>query len=415
MVQEERSDQELAGELARGSEAAFSSLFHRYFGRIYDFSLRMIRDRDEAAAVCQTVFLQLYRTGIQNHQDIPFIRAWLFAIANREASARLKGGRFVREGEEPFAVADASLTAQPALAAEAHDLARLVWPVARDLREADYALLDLAVRQGFSAEELGLVFGTSERNMQGRLARLLDLLEESYSALILITRGRRECLDLDFLVGDEAWSPGLRKRVHRHLQGCESCQGTRSRYGAAATILHGLAPVAAPVGWETAIHARLLEAGRAGIEPAGPLPYAPAPVAAAPPPPPPPAPIPATAGMGGYRGESWLTRTFGEGRGPLLVGLGIALLLIIIAVAAYCAVSGGGGGGEPTETPTVTGTATATATPSPTVTPTVTPTDTPLPATDTPPPTNTPVPTLPPPPTNTPVPPPPPTATSPGP
>jgi DNA-directed RNA polymerase specialized sigma24 family protein len=414
MVQEERSDQELATELAQGSETAFSALFHRYFGRIYDFSLRMIRDRDEAAAVCQTTFLQLYRTGIQGHQDVPFVRAWLFAVAYRESSARLKGGRFVREGEEPFAVPDASLQAQPALAAEAGDLARLVWPVARDLREADYALLDLAVRQEFSAEELGLVFGTSERNMQGRLARLLDLLEESYSALILITRGRRECLDLDFLVGDEAWSPGLRKRVHRHLQGCESCQGTRSRYGAAATILHGLALVPPPVGWETAIHTRLLEAGRAGIEPAGPLPYAPAAAGAAPPPPV-PTPIPATAGMGSYGGESWLTRAFGEGRGPLLIGLGIALLLIIIAIGAYCAVSGGGGNGEPTGTPTTTGTATATETPSPTITPTVTPTDTPLPPTDTPLPTDTPVPTVPPPDTPTAPPPAPPTDTPAGP
>jgi len=304
----------------------------------------------------------------------------------------------VREGEEPFAVPDTSVLAQPALAGEAAELAHLVWPVARDLRESDYALLDLAVRQEFSLEELGLVVGTSQRNVQHRLSRLLELLEESYSALILITRARRECLDLDFLVGDERWSGGLRKRVYRHLQGCEICQDIRSRYGMAAAVLHALAPVPPPAGWEDAILARILDAGRTGVEPRPVVPAA----------------VPVAAGMGagggGYARRGWLSDVFGEGRtrGPLLIGLGIGLLLIVLVLGGLCAAGAFDGSPKPTPTPTITPTSTPTTTATPTNTPTETPTDTPEPPTATPPPTDTPPPTATPPP-------PPPTPTAPAP
>ncbi len=436
MNAQERSDEELAREAGEGDEAAFVELYRRYFPRVYDLALRLTRDRETAAAAAQASFYRVHHALLGGEAEAPF-KSHVFGLAHRDLAERMRRRpNQAQEEEEAFATADPALLATEVPAADLPDLAELTWQAASDLKADEYELLDLSVRQQMDAGEAAAVLVTRPEAVERRLSRIHDLFEESFSSLLLLNRGRQDCVDLDFLVGDEQYSPAMRRRIIRHLRGCESCKTTRRRYPPASEMLAALTPAPAPAGWQETILVRLLEAARtrttgaaaavpaadlatpaASAGPAGPVDTIPlsrpdstpsSRHGAAPPARP---PSEMFAGWGG--GDTWLSRFFGLGgdRGPLLVVLGAALLVVVIAVTALCSVGVFDGDGEPatgTETPTptatTTGTTTPTATPTATGTPTPTevltgtptespPTETPVPATDTPAPaTNTPVP-----------------------
>lgn len=404
MNADERSDDELARQAGGGDEAAFVELYRRYFPRLYDLALRLTRDRDVAAAVAQASFFRAYH-GLRAGEVQPSFKIQLFAIAHRDLTERLhRRPAAVLEGEEAFAAADPSGLTTAIPAADLADLARLAWRAARELKTDEYELLDLSVRQQLDATEAATVLGTRPEAVERRLRRLQDFFEESFTSLLLLSRGRQECLDLDFLVGEDGGSSATRRRIIKHLRSCELCQTTRRRYLPAAELLSALTPAPAPAGWQETILVRLLEAARAGAPTSGPSPAAP--LGAAPPARPPTGGF--TIARGGGIGD-WFDRLFGRGgaRGPLLVVLGGALLAAIVALAALCGAGAFDGGGEeatPTTTATVTTTPTATTTTTPTATPTETASPTALPS-ETPAPTETPLPTDTPPPPDTPAPP----------
>lgn len=426
----EHTDEDLAQEARLGDERALAGLYGRYFGHVYDYAIRLSHDRDIAALVVQGSFLRTFQI-MRSGAVAPSFRLGLFAHARTELFERLRRRRGpVMEGEEGFAVADAELSVSPALAAELPELARLAWQAARELRESDYELLDLHIRRGFTAEDVGSLLRMRPEAAQNRLAQAEAAIEESFSSLVLISYARHACIDLDFLVSEDKWSPQLRRRVLQHLSACNVCQETRRRYAGATAVLGALAFVQPPASWQQAMLDRLLEALRPeGVAPAAPLPVpasAPSPRPATPyaPPAPPPEHRLEAAGnlVINVPSPGFLDRYFGGGgaRGPLVAVLGGGLLAVVVVIGALCSAGAFDGGGTqgtatPSSTPTARSTRTATMTTSATPTSTarastatpIAPTATPIPPTDTPlAPTDTPVPaatpTPPPAPTNTP-------------
>lgn len=418
MIGGQQSDEELARLAAGGDERAFSDLYNRYVPEVFDYAIRISRDRDIAALVLQSAFLRLHQT-LQSGTLPPSIKLQLFAGAHHDLAERMRGRRMpVMEGEEAFVVADAARLARSVPGPELHELTRLAWQAARELRPEDYELLDLSIRRGLSDEEIAAFMRTRPQSVQVRLDRARGLFEDSFSSLVLLTYGRRACLDLDFLVAEDKWSSSLRRRILQHTASCPVCQSTRGAYISAAEALAAIAVAPAPPGWQAIMLSRLLKAREGGeATPAGPLlpgnVPAPAPVST------PEAAAAASASpytarpMTSYSTSPGVFDRFadwGGGRGPLVAVFGGGLLILLMIFGALCS-AGAFDSGSPskaTGTPTVTRTATRTRTP--TITATLTATNTPPPqSTDTPEPTevptsaptNTPVPA---PPTNTPAP-----------
>ncbi len=410
MNEHDRSDEELAQRVAGGDEAAFAELYRRYFGRVYDFALRLARDRDVASLVVQSSFLGAYRGMRSGEMQAPF-ELQVFANAHHDVRERLRRRRGpVLEGEEVFASTHPAFLADAPLAPELPDLARDAWQASREMKPDEYELLDLSVRQSLDVQEMAAVLRMRPEVVEARAARVRDSFEESFSSLLLLRRGRRECLDLDFQVGQDEWSVSLRRRITRHLGGCDTCREMRRRFPAATEVFAALMLVPAPTGWEETILDRLQSAVRTGTGPAAAAPAAPVAAPAAPaatpvaptvtPPPAgrPPGAVPVAA-PGGAGIAGWFDRFFGGGdaRGPMLAGLLGGIILVVIILAALCG-AGAFDGGGPTATPTPTPTATGTATPTPTATatstatPTLTSTPQPLPTATPAPPTSTPAP-----------------------
>jgi DNA-directed RNA polymerase specialized sigma24 family protein len=398
MNAEERTDEALTDAARLGEQEAFAELYDRYFPKVYDFAIRLTRARDTAAAVTQAAFymaLQWIRSG---DPGAPF-NIQIFALAHHDLTQRARQAQNqVFEGDEAFVGIEPSPEDSAALAADLPELARISWQSARELRPEEYELLDLHTRREMSVTDIGSVTRTKGDTVVNRLGRIRQMFEEAFSVLVLVHRGRRECLDLDFLVGEQAASSSERRRIGSHLASCDVCKATRGRYPSGGDILRRLTLVPAPEGWQDVIIGRLLD-----TTPGSAVPAAAAGAAAVAPP-----PDAAWVGSGGGGFGAWWDNVWhGNGKWWLLGLAGAVLLLGVILGSTLCAADAfeddpPGPTGTPTASPTATPSATTTPTDTPTVTETPFPTDTPEPPPTLPPPTNTPVP---PPPTNTPVPP----------
>lgn len=389
MDAESNGDEELGRLAGRGDEAAFAELYRRYFPSLYDYALRVSRDREVAALVVQASFLAAYSSLGSLEPQAPF-ELVLFGSAHRDLPGRMRGRRGTPpEVEEAFAEADPERLADSVPAENLSDLAPLVWAAAEEMRTGEYELLDLSARQKLDHGQIATVLRTRPEAVETKLARASSRFDAALSARVLLSHGRRACVDLDFIVGEDDWSPALGRRIVRHLQSCKTCQATRQRYPGGSELLAALVPVSASAGWQPTILQRLQEAAPSGEVP---------------PPPPPSRPVSYTGGGGGI--GDWI-RGFLEDsgpRGPLLVAFGGGILLIVLVLAALCGAGAFDGGDGATGTQTVTATTTTTTTTTTTVTATTTPTTTATPTgvatapeeTEEPLPSATPLPTAPP-------------------
>ena len=276
-------DAELEGLAAGGDKEAFAELYNRHFDRVYDFSLRLLRDADEAADVAQETFLKAMAALSPKEKRAAFT-TWVLTIARNTALNRLRSRRKVAEpsldeAEQPEAIyreVDADRLGSPEKALEAKELAGLVWQAATALDPKQYSLLDLHLRQGLDSGEIAEVLGTSKNNAYVMMTRLRDSVEESITAFIMARRGRRECAALNDLLtsrGAVFFDADMRKAVARHIDACPTCQEQRKKLVSPSAIFGALAAVPVPFGLKQRALAEAMgkwatlagsEAGKAG-------------------------------------------------------------------------------------------------------------------------------------------------------
>lgn len=252
------ADERLAERTAAGDEDAFAELYERHFQGIYDFVLRLVRDREAAADVVQATFVNAWEALRDGR--VSTVKAWLYTVAYNGAMDELRRRSRLASGDEAealvFAQVDSSRLANPEAVAGDRELVELVWSSAAALNPQEYGLLDLHLRQGFEAPELADALGLERGAVYTRLSRLRDSLEEAVTTTLLMRRGRRECDDLDaLLVAHGATSPTREARalVASHLDECATCREQKKRAASPAAILAGLALVPAPLALKDSI------------------------------------------------------------------------------------------------------------------------------------------------------------------
>jgi RNA polymerase sigma factor (sigma-70 family) len=246
------SDEGLVERAVSGDGDAFAALYERYFDGVYDFVLRVVRDRDAAADVVQGTFVKAW--GAMSDRPLTNVKAWLYALAHNASIRELRRrkrlvaerDKHLDEGFVLYTQVDTSRLSDPETVLRDRELVSLVWASAAALSPKDYALVDLQLRQDLSADELATGLGLEQGEVETRLSRLRESLEEAVMTVVLIRRGRRDCPELGALLfGAEASKPSaeLRRVVQGHLKDCRRCQESKRRFVSPLQIFGGLAPV----------------------------------------------------------------------------------------------------------------------------------------------------------------------------
>jgi RNA polymerase sigma-70 factor (ECF subfamily) len=169
----EVEDRDLIAKTRRGDLEAYNLLVSRWEKRVFNYLLRLVRNREDALDLSQDVFLKAYQS-LPRLEDPAKFAGWLFRIAHNEAYSLLRKRR--PEEELPAETARARAGLLPlelALAVEAA-LGRL----SPEQREA----VILKVYQGFKFDEMAEILDCPVSTVKSRLYTALDLLKTALAA-----------------------------------------------------------------------------------------------------------------------------------------------------------------------------------------------------------------------------------------
>ena len=238
-------DAQLVAAARSGDDTAWAAIYDRYADKLHDHCYRILHDRHEAADALHDAFLAGAR-NLHQLRDPARLRPWLYSICRHTSLRRLKARDRVELTDAP----DEMSGLDPDLdrGVRAAELSELVWAAAAGLNGRDQALLDLHLRQGLEGQDLADAMGTSLSNSYVMLSRMRDQVERSLGALLIARLGREDCEELDRLLEgwDGRFSPLLRKRVARHVDGCETCSEKRATVASPLALLAAAPLVPAP-------------------------------------------------------------------------------------------------------------------------------------------------------------------------
>jgi RNA polymerase sigma factor (sigma-70 family) len=257
----ERHDDELVALARGGDEQAFAALYQRYFRGLYDFSLRMVRDREAASDVVQTTFVKAW-AAVQAPKGVENVKAWLYAVARNLAIDEIRRRQRIAsprsdEDEDPiYTIVDESRLADPSVAVHDQELVELVWESASALTESEYSLLDMHLRQGLDADELSEALGVAKGAVYTRLTRLRDSLDEAVTSAVLMKHARQQCEELDALLtrmNAVELTREVKKAINEHVKMCDICGETKRRLISPAELFAGIALIPVTPGLQDAI------------------------------------------------------------------------------------------------------------------------------------------------------------------
>lgn len=237
-----------------GDGSAWAGIYDRYADKLHDHCHRILRDRDEAADALHDAFIAASR-NLHQLRDPARLRPWLYSICRHEALRKVRQRNRVELTDEVDDMRGVEVDMDQGSRSE--ELQELVWAAAAGLSPRDQALLDLNLRQGLEGQDLADAMGTSLNNSYVMLSRLRDQVERSLGALLIARLGRDDCTELDAILQgwDGRFSPLLRKRVARHVDGCAVCADRRAAVVSPLALLGAMPLVPAP----TALRSRVLE------------------------------------------------------------------------------------------------------------------------------------------------------------
>ncbi|GAA4821470.1 sigma-70 family RNA polymerase sigma factor [Nocardioides caeni] len=250
MTSAELPDADLVAGVLAGDRSAFAGIYEKYADRLFDFAHSMTRNREEAAdAVADSFVVMAEKVG--QLRDASRLRPWLYSVVRNECLRTLRArARVAHDDEWLEAMPDQGNGPEQQVEQEAvqAELQALVWDAIEGLNDRDRALLDLHLRQGLEGPDLAAAMDVTTANSYVMLSRARDQVERALGALLIARRGSDDCEELAALLSDwdGTFSPLIRKRVARHIDGCETCESRRKLMISPLALLAGVPAMAAP-------------------------------------------------------------------------------------------------------------------------------------------------------------------------
>jgi RNA polymerase sigma factor (sigma-70 family) len=211
-----------------GDPDAFGQLFDRWLDRVFDVAYRIVHNRDTAAEVAQDVFLVAWQQLATLEQPDSF-GGWLLRTSRNRALNRLeKEGRSTAIGDEVTTMVIDSRTpaADASGPVEQREQVDLVWAAAAALGERDTSVLDLHLRHGFGAAEIGEALGVTTNNAHQLLFRLKARLAAAVKGWVLWQDGAPSCASLASALGGAGitrFGAAAVAAIERHATACAEC------------------------------------------------------------------------------------------------------------------------------------------------------------------------------------------------
>jgi len=171
-------DTDLIRKARQGDVEAYNLLISRWEKRVYNYLLRIVRDREAALDLSQDVFLKAYQ-NLRKLDDPARFAPWLFRIAHNEAFSAFRKRRADREAPETPEFAGDTIAAPPFPI----ELSIAVTTALHKLPEEQREAVILKIYQGFKFEEMAEILSCPVSTVKSRLYAALDVLKEQLAPL----------------------------------------------------------------------------------------------------------------------------------------------------------------------------------------------------------------------------------------
>jgi len=169
-----------------GDEAACASLVTDHQRMVYQLSLHLLSDQQEALDLSQEVFLRVFRT-LGQFRGQSALRTWIYRVVVTQASNRRRWWRRRQQSrqvalDEHVAthgdLPDQRPFTKPDQVAEQQQTARQVWKALDKMPFDQRAIIVLREIDGLSYEEIATSLGVAVGTVKSRLARAREHLRE---------------------------------------------------------------------------------------------------------------------------------------------------------------------------------------------------------------------------------------------
>jgi len=160
----------LAKQAARGDDAAFEALMVRHQQRIYNISLRMMGNRQDALEASQEAMIKIWR-NLGSFKGNSAVSTWIYRVTVNACKDILRKRKIPQVSvetlhEQGFDIADGDAQYDSTLAAE-DSIARALMQLPTDRRE----VLVLRDIHGFSYQEIAQMLSCPLGTVRSRLSR----------------------------------------------------------------------------------------------------------------------------------------------------------------------------------------------------------------------------------------------------
>ncbi|WP_329126663.1 sigma-70 family RNA polymerase sigma factor [Streptomyces sp. NBC_01465] len=171
----------LVGQVARGDQEAFGSLYEVVCGPVLGLVRSVLRDPAQSEEVAQEVLTEVWRTAARYQPDRGGVMNWVLTLAHRRAVDRVRSAQASADREHKAALLDRTpafdeVTEQVEARLEREQVRRCL----RSLTELQRQSVTLAYYQGLTyrevAELLTVPLGTVKTRLRDGLIRLRDCL-----------------------------------------------------------------------------------------------------------------------------------------------------------------------------------------------------------------------------------------------
>lgn len=179
-----RSDEDLVLLILEGDHEAFSSLYERYFKRIYHFVNRRINNTADVEETVQEVFIAVFSAIGSYRREAPFV-AWIFGVTRRTIASRFKKKQHPTvsledEHADTSSIDLSSSTMGPPSAIEAIEYKQRITSIGRlvknRLTREQQVLFELHHLQERPIQEIALTLNKSENAIKSNLYRTRKIL-----------------------------------------------------------------------------------------------------------------------------------------------------------------------------------------------------------------------------------------------
>ncbi len=176
MIFREVEDRDLIARARHKDVEAFNLLVSRWEKRVFNYLLRLVRDREDALDLSQDVFLKAYQ-NLAKLEDPARFGPWLFRIAHNEAFSHFRSRRPEDELPQDIAPEPSRFRMFPA------ELSVVVAGALDRLSADQRETVILKVYEGFKFEEIAEALDCPVSTVKSRLYTALDTLKTALAPM----------------------------------------------------------------------------------------------------------------------------------------------------------------------------------------------------------------------------------------